>query len=366
MLRINLLPSYVSQRRLTRKLVIGFSALFILCLAIPLFLYVQASQQKARWEQEATAAEAGKSTTDGLRTQAQNTRSQIAPIQAKVDYVKAVHQHNNDIVTFWDTVSRYSDPKVIYSDAAVSGTTLTIKAYSPSLAEIGRYLQAMYQEPDFQSVGIDKLPGYPEAVVNKLYLGNQLLAYEASGGTSSGGGGGSFGGGQGPRAMGSAMSSSGSGGFSGGGGGFGGGNNSSSQKPAFGSSAEPGSSANGSQIPTVSAAQNGGSGQGASSQFDTQKLIQIIMNDRSVKDVVMNPFAPASSQITAAFSILKKIKVRREPQGFPVTVTAVLKNPLVVPQVPGTAGAATTGGAGVPSAFPGGPGGPGGPRPAAG
>ena len=190
MLRINLLPSYVSQRRLTRKLVLGFVTLLIACAAVPLALYFQAHNQRIDEENQATAAEAGKAKTDALKAQAAAQRSQIAPLKAKVDYVKAVEAYNNSIVAFWNTVAQYSDPKIIYTDAQVAGTALTIKAYSPSIAEVGRYLQAMYQEPDFSTVGIDKLPGYPDALVTKYYLYGKLVGigsaptFSATGGTT--------------------------------------------------------------------------------------------------------------------------------------------------------------------------------------
>ncbi len=354
MLRINLLPSYVPQRRLTRKLIFGFSALLALCVLVPLFLYLQASQQKASWLSQATAAEAGKAKTDALRQQTQATTAQIAPIQAKVDFVKAVHQHNTDIGNFWATVAAYSDPKVIYSDAVVSGNALTIKAYSPSLAEIGRYLQAMYQEPDFQSVAIDKLPGYPEAVVAKVYLGNQLIAYETYGSQSTPGGQGGFGGGQGGFG-----GQQGPGGFGRGGSGQGrtGGGAGDAQTPAYGSAVELGPTANGNQIPTIS----GGTGTGKT-QFDPQQISQVILGDRAVRNVVLNPFARPQTQAQAVAnigaSLRNKIKVRLEPQGFPVTVTATLKQPLTVPPLPGSAPAAGAGG--FPGSFAGPGRGPGG------
>jgi hypothetical protein len=336
MLRINLLPSYVGQRKLTRKIILGGSILLILCLAIPLYLWHQAVVDKDHWTDLATTAEAGKKITDDRKSQAAATRAKIAPLLAKVKYVQDVHQHNNDIVNFWNTVAQYSDPKVVYSDAAVSGSTLTLKAYTPNIAEIGRYLQAMYSEPDFTSVGIDRLPGYPEAVVNKYYLNNKLLAVDSAPSQSSGGGGSGFGGGQNSS--------------------FGSNSTASAGRWPYGGTGPIGSGAG---VPVIGTA-NGNNGPGgqaggnSQNQGNTQKLAQVLMSDQQFKSVALNPFAPPASQFQAILNLIKKIKVRREPQGFPVTITATLRQPLLVPSVPGTAAAAP--GIGGPGGMPGMPG----------
>ena len=355
MLRINLLPNYVSQRRQTRKLLLGFIVLFVLCAVIPTVLYLNASGQAAIWESKATSAEAGKAITDALKQKASDTTSQIAPLQAKVDFVNAVHQHNIDIVKFWNLLAQYSSgSKVIYSDAAISGSTLTIKAYTPSIAEVGRYLQAMYQEPDFQSVGVDKLPGYPDALVAKVYLGKKLLFVSSSGGSNSSsasgpaaGGGGRFGGG----------SNTGGGSFGGAGG---------AKQRTYGQAAAISAGGGNSNVPVLSGgnSNNGAKGSAASSsQIDPQQLEQALLSDPQIKGTMMNPFAPPSAQILAVEHLIKLLKIREEPQGFPITVTATLKQPLVVPAVPGTAaGGGAAGGFGGPGGAGGfgGPGGPGG------
>ena len=72
----------------------------------------------------------------------------------------------------------------IYSDAAVSGATMTIKAYSPSVEEVGRYLQAMYHEPDFQTVAVDQVPGYPDNVRHLYYLNGTMVFADGASGSS--------------------------------------------------------------------------------------------------------------------------------------------------------------------------------------
>jgi hypothetical protein len=312
MLRINLLPSYVSQRRLTRKLIGGFSVLFVVCLLAPVLIYMHDVQQKQIIFDQMTQAEAGKAQTDASKAQAANTRSQIAPLQAKVDFVAAVRKHNQDLYNFWTTVAAYSGgSKVIYSDAVVTttatGSILTIKAYSPSIAEIGRYLQAMYHEPDFKSIGIDKLPGYPEAVITKAYFGNKLVAV----GTASGAGN-----------TNSAPAAGGNG----------------TNGPAYGTPAPIGIASLNVPTFTPSGASNNGA---PTSKAGALSSVVTLMNNSPAAAQLrgqVNPFEdPAQAQNRLTALLHKKITFRREPQGFPVTITATLNQPLTPPAVPGAA-----------------------------
>ena len=82
MLRINLLPSYVQQRRLTKTLIPIFIAVFALFVAVPLAAYFYERGQLAHITQEANDAVAGKGKTDALKTEATTTTAQVAPIQA--------------------------------------------------------------------------------------------------------------------------------------------------------------------------------------------------------------------------------------------------------------------------------------------
>ncbi len=338
MLRINLLPTYVSQRRLTRKISLGFAALLALCVLVPLGLYLSTRNARAAEEAKATAAEAGKAKTDALKTQATNQRSQIAPLQAKVDYVKAVRAYNTSVVKFWDTVSHYSDPKVIYTDAAVSGTTLTIKAYMPSIGEVGRYLQAMYQEPDFTTVSIDKLPGYPDALVTKYFLDNKLIGIGQTP---------AFGGAGTSTQTNQVFAPPSSGGSSGGGfgsrssGGFGGSSLSSSSqgsgntKTAYGQVLTPGATGAG-------ATTNGGA------------FGDVPVSVTQVIEARIPPFASPEQRADYYQRAFLRIRKKTYPQGFEITVTATLKQPLIAPVIPGGIGAAPGPGGG-PSGFRGSP-----------
>ena len=352
MLRINLLPSYVTQRRLTKRLIPVFIVIFALFAALPLALYVSMKTHLSALTQEADTDEAQKTANDALEAQAASTKAKVQPILDKVLFVEAAHKHIRDQVVTIKTVANESPRNsFIYSGMAPGAgyTTMTIKAYSPSVEEAGRYLQAMYQQPVFSSVAVDKIPGYPDNVQHRWYLGKTMVFAEgasSSGGGGGGGypgGGGSGGAGAGPSAFTAAnlgpngpgnvppgvgpppaeltgglptAGGGGSGGYPGGGGGGG----------------YPGGA---------------GAGQGGGYSVNFMRLAL----------AGVSPFA--TPDVTARILRNKLRQVRRVtiPKGFDVTVTATVAPPyapLNAPAPPGSAPASAPGGGG---GFPGGGGG---------
>lgn len=335
MLRINLLPASVGQRRIAKRMTALFSLLFLVFLLGPLAynLAVQKPHQ-AEIEQQATDAEAGKAITDNLKSQAAAQVALIAPIKAKVDFVKQVYAYNRRWPQLYDTVARYTNSDILYSDAAVSGQTMSIKAYTPSIAAAGRYLQMMYREPDFTTVAIDRLPGYPDALVNKYYYHGKLVGIGSPPGGSPGAGAGG-----------------GASGFGGGGGGYPGGGGSGGGKsgPAAASAGGSGSGPSGG-----TGFGGSGFGGGAGSPGDAGTVVSSFdsaINPLASPEQRARLFAQAIRQATGKWN--GSSGVRREPKGFEITVTATLKDPPVAPVVPGGGGASAPGG--VPGGgFPGG------------
>jgi hypothetical protein len=80
----------------------------------------------------------------------------------------------------------------------------------------------------------------------------------------------------------------------------------------------------------------------------------------SVEDVLqdqINPLATPQQRERIIERALTRVKVKQEPKGFDVNITATLKEPLSPPSPPGGAGGGA-GAAGGPGGFPGAPGGP--------
>ena len=376
MLRINLLPSYVSQRRLTKRLVVAFAALFILCVLAPLAIYASMVHHLNDVSAQADSAEAGKKITDARKAQAAAAIASIKPIQDKLDFVTAVHAYNRQQVALYNTLADTS-PKssLIYTDASYSASTMSIKAYSPSVDVVGRYLQAMYQEPDFQTVAVDKIPGYPDNVRHLYYLNGKMVF--ADGATGSTGGGGQ----QGSQ---SSNQGRGQGGFPGGGpggggspsGGYGGGQSGSSTGPAGYTLANlgpngptnlpagvgpPPAELTGGATASAQGGGQGGAGQGSGAgQAGGYSPAFLAIADRN-----LSPFILPEAREAIHRQFLRRVVMVSAPKGFDINVTATLKQPLTAPTLPGSAPAAGAGrGAGFGGPMGGSPGGPmGGPPP---
>lgn len=379
MLRINLLPTYVTQRRLTKRLVPIFALLVLLSVALPLVAYVTMQTHLKDLTQQAETAEQAKTANDALEAQAASTKAQVKPIQDKVDFVAAVHAYIRAQVALISTVADKSprgNAGFIYSGIAPGPgySTVVIKAYSPSVEQVGRYLQAMYQQPVFSSVAVDKIPGYPDNVQHRWYLGRTMVY--ADGATASAGGGGGYPGGG---------SRGGGGGYPGGSGGASAGGASASGPPGFtaanlgpnGPSNVPpgvgppppeltgglpigGGAGGGSGYPGGSGGgYPGGAGGGGQTGGYSVNFLRVALAG-------VSPFATPEVQARILRNKMRQVRRVTIPKGFDVTVTATVAPPyapLTAPTPPGSAPAGTPGGGGFPSGgFPSGgyPGGGGG------
>ena len=382
MLRINLLPSYVTQRRLTRKLIPIFIGLFVLSVVLPLVAYSILHGKLAALTQQANDAVAGKAKTDALKTEATTTLAQVDPINAKLQFFTAVDAYPLKWVELYNTLAD-TTPKssFIYTGAQVTGPTMAIKAYSPSVEEVGRYLQVMYHEPDFSTVAVDRIPAYPDNIRHLYYLNGVMVFADGATGSGAGSSSGGFGGSGGfPGGRGGYPGGPPGGGFPGRGGGFpsgGGGGQVASNAPANFSPDTLGPNGP-TNIPAgvgppppeltggVAATGGGGNarggfpggagfGQAAGGGNYSPNFLRIAGRN-------ISPFASPAVRDQILRQALHRVVEKTVPKGFDINVTATLKQPLTPPGLPGSAPA----GGAAPGGFPGGPppgGFPGGPPP---
>lgn len=105
MLRINLLPAYVTQRRLTNRLIPVFAVLVVLSAAVPIAFYVTMKAHLDDVSQQADTAEAKKKATDDLVAAAQTTRASVDPIKAKLKFVDDVHAYATAWIKLYNTLA---------------------------------------------------------------------------------------------------------------------------------------------------------------------------------------------------------------------------------------------------------------------
>jgi len=170
MLRINLLPAYVGQKRLNKKMTAAFTAAFIIVVGGLLgweFLILRPAD--ANETTMANDAVAAKAYLDSETALAASTLAAAAPVQANIQFYHDVQTYNASYPDLYEEVARFTSPKILYTSMAVDGQTLTIDAYTPSIEELGRYLQVMYHEPDITSVSVASIPT-PDQAAEKIYM----------------------------------------------------------------------------------------------------------------------------------------------------------------------------------------------------
>ena len=330
MLRINLLPSYVTQRRLTKRLVPFAVLAVVLSVVLPLLWYASMKTHLTDLTQQADSAEQAKNANDALVSTAASTKAKVKPIQDKVDFVMLAHKYDRDQVGTISTVANKSPRNsFIYSSMAPGAgyQTMSIKAYSKSVEEVGRYLTAMYHQKAFTSVAVDKIPGYPDTVQHRWYLGKTMVFADGGGSAASGGGG--YPGGGGAATGGAASVEP---------------NSPNNIPPGVGP--PPG-------VLTTDLPGGGGQGGGYSVNFLRVALAGV------------SPFASADVQARILRNKLRQVRRVTIPKGFDLNVTATVAPPYAPLSAPAPPGSAPVGGAGAgafasaapgPGAYPGGSG----------
>lgn len=173
MLRINLLPAYIAERRKTKTAIFASTALFALVCAGLLFVFMTTSAAVTAKEQEATDEEAKQAAVEAIKSKTTQILSQIQPLQDKVDFVKNVRFNNTLAPRIYTNAAKYTIRQVEYNSMKVSGNTLTIGGFvsgengkgdasgKQSVQNFGRYLITFFGNPDITALSVAGLPGYP-------------------------------------------------------------------------------------------------------------------------------------------------------------------------------------------------------------
>jgi hypothetical protein len=162
MLRINLLPAYIAERKKTQLawwLAGGTAAL--LCAIPAVYALVVQSPAYSKILGEATEANATADQTRKAQADATEERSKIDPIKKKVEFVKNVQYYNTLPGQIYRNAARYTDKDVEYNSMQVAGDTLQISAFVPSLENYGRFFITLFQNPDVKGVSVKGLQGWP-------------------------------------------------------------------------------------------------------------------------------------------------------------------------------------------------------------
>ena len=174
MLRINLLPAYIAERQKVRNTliacVIGFLAVVGGMLGYQFAVLGPALDKRV---EEANQRQSEADAEVAYESQTSTIRTQIKPLQEKVDFVKFVQYYNTLPPRIYRQAAAYTYREVEYNQMAINGNTLSVSAYVKNIADIGRFYITFYGNPDVTAVSISGIPSWPEGTVNNPQVPGQ-------------------------------------------------------------------------------------------------------------------------------------------------------------------------------------------------
>lgn len=162
MLRINLLPAYIAERRKTKATLAATIAAVALVTAGMFGWFFTESTAVANRETEADAKQAEADAVTAIVNQTNQILAQVKPILDKRDFADAILFYNGWRQKIFRRAAEYTYKDVEYTSMAVGGDTLSINAFSKTVPDVGRYLITMFGNPDVKAVNISEgaIPGY--------------------------------------------------------------------------------------------------------------------------------------------------------------------------------------------------------------
>lgn len=222
MLRINLLPAYIGEKKKTRAAIVGASLLVAAVTGGMLFAWNHQNQQVIEREAAASQKQTEAEAVTQLQTDATSIRGAIKPITVKRDFIDAALFYNKLRPRIYRRAARYTTNNVEFNSMNVTGQSLAISAFAKRTSDIGRFLITMFGNPDLSAVSVTGVPAWSGPGGTGGGGSGGASAFPGSGGGGSGGyggggGGGGYGGGGGRPGGAAAGGQGGGGGVLGGG-----------------------------------------------------------------------------------------------------------------------------------------------------
>ena len=164
MLRINLLPPYIYEGAKRTKLFVVWVILLAAVIGGFLFWKHSIDTETARIKDEEAKIKPQAEEATAKAGQASRINSESAVIRGKADFVTgAISYDQKTYQEMLTNVARYTWPRVLYDSINPAGSTVTMGAYAPSLADVGHYMMYMERNPAISRVDIamNSIPGFP-------------------------------------------------------------------------------------------------------------------------------------------------------------------------------------------------------------
>lgn len=163
MIKINLLPKSIYEKKIVKNTALLFGALVVAIIAIGVLYtqFVLVPQVQAE-EQLATETEAIEKEVVAIEGERDAWKAKIPPIKSKLDFINNVLEYNKQFPKLYEEIAKWTYEKISYVGMTCDGTQVSMAARARSLDDLGRYLLNMYRATDlFTEVTIAGVPGYP-------------------------------------------------------------------------------------------------------------------------------------------------------------------------------------------------------------
>lgn len=162
MLRINLLPPSIYERRKVRQTAILFGLIFVMAFGGMMAWWYMLGKKEAQLKSDLVIMNQRKDQVLALEGTIKAEESKIPPIKDRMDYFNAVMAYNVKFPALYEELAKYTYERVLYRSIEPANNQLTIQAHAKSLGDCGRYLLNIYRARHlFSDVKISSIPGYP-------------------------------------------------------------------------------------------------------------------------------------------------------------------------------------------------------------
>lgn len=162
MLKINLLPKYIFDKRKVRQTAVVFVVLFVGVVAGMVAWHLSLAAKERDLRMQVADMQQKADEVKAIEAQATAEEQRLPVIQGKVSFIESVMQYNLEYPKLYEELSKYTYNRIMYISVDPSGGQLKVGAHARSIGDCGRYLLNMYRASHiFSSVGIDAVPGWP-------------------------------------------------------------------------------------------------------------------------------------------------------------------------------------------------------------
>ncbi len=177
MISVDLLPSWVKERKKIRNVIILFVILLLIELAVVGMVQKQAQSVLADKQQELKNLEPAKQAADKVASELAETQGQIQPYKVRVQFAKDVMDFNKQWQTAIERVFPYISSEAVIKELDCDGTNIHFSGYASSLRQLVRFYLNLMRCPALQNIQVSDTRGLlsPSNWVELSDLLNNLL-----------------------------------------------------------------------------------------------------------------------------------------------------------------------------------------------